>query len=155
MESACFTTHPTRDITCPPPRRPCLNVFAPPPTVLVFPVMVLRAALHQLHHALLVLLLLQNQLLQFSLFIFCTPPLNYSPTRAQSFFFGLWCHIRASTSSSVRPLEKKKCARGTAVPESRGHCSARCGELLCALRARGASSLHCNVAHVTHRKMRE
>jgi hypothetical protein len=62
--------------------------FRPPPTVLVFPVMVLTAALHQLHHALLVLLLLQIQLLQFSLFIFCTPPLNYSPTRAQSFFFG-------------------------------------------------------------------
>jgi hypothetical protein len=102
MESACFTTHPSRDTTCPPrvhpetprvhpetPRvHPETSLSRPPPTVLVFPVMVLWAALHQLHHDLHILLLLRIQLLQFSLLILYTPPLNYSPTCEQSCFFG-------------------------------------------------------------------
>ena len=93
MKSACFTTHTSRDNTYSPRVHPETSLscgFRPPPTVLVFPLTVLRGTLHQLHHASLVLLLLHLQHLQFSLFIFCTPPLKYSPTRAHSCFFGFF-----------------------------------------------------------------
>ena len=81
MKSACFTTHTSRDNTYSPRVHPETSLscgFRPPPTVLVFPLTVLRGTLHQLHHASLVLLLLHLQHLQFSLFILCTPPLKYS-----------------------------------------------------------------------------
>ena len=83
--------------------------FRPPPTVLVFPVMVLRAALHQLHHDLLVLLLLQIQLFQFSLLILYTPPLNYSPTCEQSCFFGFLVPAACARSG---PHAENNFARG-------------------------------------------
>ena len=83
--------------------------FRPPPTVLVFPVMVLRAALHQLHHDLLVLLLLHIQLLQFSLLIVYTPPLNYSPTCEQSCFFGFLVPAACARSG---PHAENNFARG-------------------------------------------
>ena len=115
MESACFTTHPSRDTTRPSRDTTCPSLFQrfrPPPTGLVFPVMVLRAALHQLHHDLLVLLLLQIQLFQFSLLILYTPPLNYSPTCEQSCFFGFLVPHPPAACAHSGPHAEKKIARG-------------------------------------------